>query len=300
MEEKENKKSRFRSFLNDSIQLRFYRRENFEQIGSMDLSPRSIYIFLSSAILLVFILVFSLLAFTPLQRLVPRISNIENTKKFVELNTTLNDIEVSLETQDVYLSAFQKMLVGEESIDIPELEMIDDVKGNTESQKTTPFARERLIATSDDEKIREVAPEKNDHNVNVKTGTLFDEIESVDFVVPLNGIISADFEPLKNHLGIDIIAPTNTPVQAVRDGYIIIAGWSMDTGHIIGIQHDHNILSFYKHNSVLLKEKGNFVKAGEIIAIIGNSGKLTNGPHLHFELWHNGKPINPADYINLK
>lgn len=291
MEEKERKKGGLLTLLSDTVQLRFYRSENFEQIGSFELSPRSIYILFSSVILVLLLLVFSLLAFTPLQRLIPRLSSIENSRKFVQLSETLDDIDASLQSQEVYLSALRTIVssVGEidmSNIDLPDIDMTSIPKDAKPKVSTNQSAI--------------VIANKNTQISGVEAGSIFDEMESADFMAPLAGLISADFDPQKKHLGVDIIAPANTAVKAIKDGYIIIADWSLDTGHTIGIQHDHNILSFYKHNSVLLKEKGNFVKAGEIIAIIGNSGKLTSGPHLHFEMWHRGKPVNPNDYINLK
>jgi murein DD-endopeptidase MepM/ murein hydrolase activator NlpD len=291
MEGKEVKKKGLFSYLGESIQLRFYKSENFEQIGSMELSPRSIYIFVSSFILLVLILVFCLLAFTPLQRLIPRLSTIENSAKFIELNRSLDEIEASLVSQEIYLSAFRKMLVGNTEVNLSDLQDANVKEDHLESHSSSKGTR------NPDKSI--LLPLKEDSGIRTEKASIFDELQQVDFFAPVEGLVSADFDPQKKHLGVDIIAPENTPVKAIKDGYIIIADWSIDTGHTIGIQHDHNILSFYKHNSVLLKEKGNFVKAGEIIAIIGNSGKLTSGPHLHFEMWHNGKPVNPNDYINL-
>ena len=98
-------------------------------------------------------------------------------------------------------------------------------------------------------------------------------------------------------LGADIVAPQNEIVKATLDGTVIFATWTLETGHIIAIQHDNNLISVYKHNSALLKEQGSYVKAGEPIAIVGETGEFQTGPHLHFELWHNGRPINPEDYI---
>jgi len=114
----------------------------------------------------------------------------------------------------------------------------------------------------------------------------------------VEGIISSDFDPSIKHFGVDILAPAKTPVRAIMDGYVITSGWDLETGYTIGVQHEGQILSFYKHNSHLLKEKGTFVAAGEAVAIIGNTGTLSSGPHLHFEFWHNGKPINPKDILN--
>ncbi len=290
MEEKKAKKSGFFSLLSDSIQLRFYRKENFEQIGSINLSPRSIYIALSSTILVLLLLVFALLAYTPLQRLIPRLSSIENATKFVELSDNLDQIDAQIDAQATYNSALRKMLTGDENVDFSNVDIIDMNSSPIEPQKSTETETANLI----------VAEEAHEKRLELETGSIFDDMAAVDFYAPISGIISADFDPQLEHFGVDIIAPSDTPVKSIRDGHIIISEWNIETGHTLGVQHDNNILSFYKHNSALLKEKGDFVKGGEIIAIIGNSGRLTSGPHLHFEIWHNGKPVNPNDYINLK
>jgi len=125
------------------------------------------------------------------------------------------------------------------------------------------------------------------------------QIYSQNFFKPLNGIITAKFAPLEKHYGIDIVAPHNDAVKSVLDGTVIMAAWTLETGYVIVIQHAGNLISVYKHNAVLLKQEGDFVKAGEPIAIAGNSGEISTGPHLHFELWYNGNPVNPTNYINF-
>ncbi|MBK8505637.1 MAG: M23 family metallopeptidase [Saprospiraceae bacterium] len=117
---------------------------------------------------------------------------------------------------------------------------------------------------------------------------------------PITGSISLEFDPQKDHFGIDINAAPNTAIKAIMSGFIIFSGWTLETGNTIGIQHDQNLISFYKHNSSLLKSTGTFVQAGEAVAIIGNTGTLSSGPHLHFELWQAGKPVDPTDYINFE
>ena len=119
------------------------------------------------------------------------------------------------------------------------------------------------------------------------------------FIPPVSGEISLTLNPENSHLGLDVNAPNNTPIKAVLDGYIIYSGWTLETGNTIGIQHENNMISFYKHNSELLKKTGAFVNAGEAIAIIGNTGTLSTGPHLHFELWIKGKPADPEKYIHF-
>jgi len=299
MQDKKDKKSDFFSLLRDPLQLRFYRKENFEQVGSWDLSPRSIYILLSSTLLFFLVMSFLLFAFTPLQRLIPRLSSIENANQFIQLSNTLDDIEREITAQNTYNNALRKLLVGDESVDLENLEIIELAS----VPKNKPEAPKENSAVQDEkEPVKNVSAQTKTISkpLDIRTGSLFDDMTEIDFYEPLSGILSADFDPQLEHYGVDIIAPADTPVKVIRDGHVFLAEWNVRTGHTIGIQHDNNILSFYKHNSTLLKQKGQFVKGGEVIAIIGNSGHLTTGPHLHFEIWHNGKPVNPNDYIKLK
>jgi murein DD-endopeptidase MepM/ murein hydrolase activator NlpD len=103
----------------------------------------------------------------------------------------------------------------------------------------------------------------------------------------------------RGHFGVDIVAGPGARVSAVMDGVVIFSGWTVETGYVIQLQHANNFISMYKHNERLLKTTGEHVKAGEAIANVGNSGELTTGPHLHFELWHNGIPLDPQEYISF-
>ena len=121
-----------------------------------------------------------------------------------------------------------------------------------------------------------------------------------NFFTPLVGTVSNDYNPSEGHFGVDIISTGSQVIKATLDGTVVYASWTLDYGYTIGIQHESNYLSSYKHNATLLKKEGDIVKAGEAIAILGASGELTDGPELHFELWHNGVPMNPTDYINFE
>lgn len=125
-----------------------------------------------------------------------------------------------------------------------------------------------------------------------------DELNDIYLFKPVNGIVTQPFQPATDHFGIDIVAKENEGILAVADGVVVFSSWTLDGGYVIGIQHRGNLISVYKHNSELLKNVGSFVTSGEIIAIIGNTGELTSGPHLHFELWHKGNPVNPEDYLS--
>ena len=120
------------------------------------------------------------------------------------------------------------------------------------------------------------------------------------FFAPLKGTISQDFEATSKHFAIDIVAETGSPVKAVADGTVIFSGWSAETGYVLLLKHDNDYISVYKHNGNLLKQQGDFVKSGEVIASVGSTGELSTGPHLHFELWKGGYAMNPTNFIDFK
>jgi murein DD-endopeptidase MepM/ murein hydrolase activator NlpD len=128
------------------------------------------------------------------------------------------------------------------------------------------------------------------------------DIKNVNLVLfpPVGGTITQEYNPQKKHYAVDVVAVTNTPVKAVADGMVIFSEWTADTGYVIILEHKDGLLSVYKHNGSLNKQQGDMVRAGEVIASVGNTGELTTGPHLHFELWNNGGPANPLDYIDFK
>ena len=124
-------------------------------------------------------------------------------------------------------------------------------------------------------------------------------LEDFVFFKPIEGIITRDFNIFENHYGIDVGAHAGASVKACLDGVVIFSDWSISNGNMIIIQHKNNIVTVYMHNSILTKKTNDLVKTGEVIAIVGNSGELSSGPHLHFELWQNGTPINPLEYIDF-
>ena len=119
------------------------------------------------------------------------------------------------------------------------------------------------------------------------------------FFSPISGLVSKSFKLDKGHYGVDVVAEKNEAVKATLNGKVVLSAWTVETGHVIAIQHTNDLLSIYKHNSVVLKKEGDIVKAGEVIGIVGNSGEYTTGPHLHFEIWLKGQPLNPAEVIKF-
>lgn len=121
------------------------------------------------------------------------------------------------------------------------------------------------------------------------------ELDFLKFATPVSGRISAGFDPTIQHYGVDILSARDTPIKSIMDGVVISAEQSVTTGNSVYIQHNKNVVSVYKHNSVLLVKTGDIVKTGQAVAIIGNSGEMSTGPHLHFEMWYDGKYLNPEN-----
>ena len=135
--------------------------------------------------------------------------------------------------------------------------------------------------------------------LDVEDAKKSNELAQLIFATPLSGKITAAFDPQKDHYGIDIVAPKNTAIKAIMGGIVVNADWTLNDGNTVTIQHTRNVISVYKHNSSLLVKNGEIVKTGQAIAIIGNTGKLSTGPHAHIEIWYNGSPVNPANFISF-
>ena len=259
--------------------------ESISEVANYRLSLLNVYIIICSCLVILGIIILSLIAFTPLKKFIPGYGSLRDNKQMIQIDQNLNELEASLEAYTLYFTKFRKMLT------------VDELPNKEESAESQ--IAEILINTELD-KLNGPEPVDNPNAFKTPGGSeKFNELEEVLFVPPVNGSISAKFMTDLKHFGIDILAPKDTPVKATLDGFVIISGWDLETGNTVGIQHSNNLVTFYKHNSALLKEAGTFVRAGEAVAIIGNSGTLSDGPHLHFELWFNGQPVDPENYINF-
>jgi len=298
----ENEKKRGRKFIEKSrenYRLIVMNNETFEEVGSYQLSPLNIYMAICGVIAIVAFLVFLLIVATPIKRYIPGYGNIQEHKEALRLTAELNAIKEDLSAQEAYTENIRKILVG----DIVEVES-QVAAIDTNATEDIPDSLLNVERIREDELLRKEI-ELNEQLQNRQTNTTGSlamnnqiSLEQLYFIPPISGgTISEPYGPDNKHYGIDVMAPKNTPVKAIMDGFVFTSDWTLETGNTIGIQHANNLISFYKHNSLLLKESGNQVKAGEAIAIIGNTGTLSSGPHLHFELWHNGKAVNPENFI---
>ncbi len=270
--------------------------ETFEEVGSYRLTMLNFYILLSSIVVVVAIIVVALIAVTPLKKYIPGYGTGIAQQEVRVLTRSIDSLEAQVQAYDLYYENVQKMLVND-------VETEDDIRMSGEAEGSLDSIEPVAPSDVDEQLRKEVELDQIGAIVQSGQDRSFQNrrtsLAQIYFVPPLNGEISAPFAPDKEHLGVDVLAPKNTPIKAALDGYVFISDWTLETGNTIGIQHDNNIITFYKHNSSLLKEAGSYVKAGEAIAIIGNTGTQSDGPHLHFEMWYNGKPMNPIDYISF-
>lgn len=239
------------------------------------------------------LLTFILIALTPLKEYIPGYQDVHTRRNVLDLSFRTDSLQQKLLQQRVFIDNIQKVIAGEEI-------MTADLLPSDEELESVQYDTLELNRRSREDSLLRAQMENEEYyallesNANNKASS----ITELNFHKPLQGLVSGDFDPNTEHFGIDIVGKEKEPVMAVMDGIVIFEDWTLDTGYVIGVQHAYDLVSFYKHNSVLLKNVGNKVEAGDAIAIVGDSGHQTTGPHLHFEMWYQQKPINPLDYIS--
>ncbi|MBK6998171.1 MAG: M23 family metallopeptidase [Lewinellaceae bacterium] len=287
--------------LRDKYRLVIMNDDTFEEVTSVKLTPLAVYIGLSSLIVGTAILVTMLIIWTPLKRYIPGYGDFTRDSEIAELTGKVASLENEIEAHRRYNDNIRKILTGDLA-DMSE----ESVKKQGQPENPADTMPKDIDRIPEDEKLRAA----------VATGTFTSDpkaaaaplaslgreipLEQLFFMPPVSGEVTAKFDLSKTHFGIDVSAPKNTAVKSAADGSVISAGYTVETGYSIAVQHPNNVVTIYKHNSVLLRREGDNVKAGEAIAIIGNSGENTSGPHIHFELWHKGRAVDPALYINFK
>ena len=258
---------------------------SFEEKLSVKLTRINVIAFVGTLVFLCFFSTMLLIAYTPLSEYVPGKSSIEVQKSLIELNIKSDSLEAILANRSIYLENINKIINGEELVN-PENyaeKMNTQIPVSFEKSKEDSLFRVKVEAEDKSSIYKKDNPNNN----------------TLIFFTPLTGLISDGYNNKTKHFGIDLVAKEKSRISSVLEGTVIISHWAYETGYVIGVQHKNDYLSFYKHNSVLLKSVGDYVNAGDHIAIIGNSGELSSGPHLHFELWHKGIPVNPENYISF-
>lgn len=266
--------------------------ETFEETASYRLTRLNIYLLLSTLFVVVALLLWLFIIFTPIKLMIPGYGDYNLEYVAEENKKETEKLEQQVEQTDILLRSYIRKLTG-----------TSDTLPNNVTLDYDP---------RDSVSVVPVVPEDSVLRDEIQRDELFNLIKSSNFnpkdvpldsrvlFPPVQGRISATYNPDINHFGTDIVAPANTAIKSIADGMVFFSDWTRETGNTIAVIHSGNMVSFYKHNSVNLKKTGSFVRSGESLAIIGNTGELTDGPHLHFELWNEGRAVNPEGYINFK
>ncbi len=291
MEEKQSKKRRIFKKLKNKYRLVILNDSTFEERFSYRLSPLNIFISFLIGMLLIISLVVVIIVFTPLRESIPGYTDVNLRRDLTAMVLKTDSLERVIELNNQYLNNVNMILKGEDPGELIDTTVNADLTAS-------PNNIASIRKSKEDSLLREYVQREDSYSLNLSKDSPSD-ISNLLFFTPLSGSISNQFNAKEKHYGIDVVAKKNEAVKAILNGTVIFAEWTVETGYVIQIQHDYNLTSIYKHNSVLLKKVGDVVKPGEAIAIVGNSGELTTGPHLHFELWKNGVAQDPSQYINF-
>jgi len=231
----------------------------------------------------------ALIFFTQLKEYVPGYSSLDLLKSSTQLSFKTDSIERIIELNNQYYSSIKKVLIGElDTIAFNRDSLLNEINIEEFSRGLTPSKEDSILRKYIEEEDR----------FNLTSSQLL--IENKILFIPVEGTVTQGFSNKENHLAIDIAVETGTPIKAISDGRVLFAEWTVETGYVIIIDHGDMLTTVYKHNSSVLKKQNEPVNAGEIVALSGNHGTLTTGPHLHFEIWKNGSPIDPAQLFNFK
>ena len=259
---------------------------SFEEKLSLTLSRLNIFSLVGGVVFISFFCALLLVIYTPLSEYVPGKSSSEVQKKLIELSLKSDSLEFILLNRAIYLENIKNVINGKELSTLR-----TNNKPNAKKKDKVIFEKSKA-----DSLLRLSVEAENRGSIYIKS---LESNSYLMFFTPISGLIIDAYNSKTKHFGVDLVAKDKSRISSVLDGTVIISHWTSETGYVIVIQHANNYTSIYKHNSLLLKDVGYFVSAGDHVAVIGNSGELSSGPHLHFELWHKGNPVNPEDYISF-
>lgn len=289
MTKKVKKRKKIKKKLLHKYRLVILNESTFEEKISFKLSRLNVFVTGSLCIIGLIGLTTLLIAFTPLREYIPGYSSTRLKKQATELTYETDSLVRVLNNTNRYLDNIRMVLSGDiENNEVNRDSLREQFKLDPSTVDLTPIKEDSLLRA-------EVALEDK-YNLFERNNVILD----IAFFPPITGTVSQRYDAQKRHYAVDVVAPKETPVKAVANGMVIFAEWTADTGHVIILEHKDGFLSVYKHNGSLNKSQGDIVRAGEVIASVGNTGELTTGPHLHFELWDKGTPINPLDFIDFK
>ena len=289
MKENKKKPKKIKRKLLDKYRLVILNENTFEERLSFKLARLNVFVLCSLLVIFLIAFTYLLIAFTPLKEYIPGYSSTALKKKATALSYKTDSLQQVIIMNDRYYQSIKKVLTGDLSvIDFNKDSIIQSVKLEASEVDLNPIPEDSLL--------REKVDKEDKYNLFESATT------ATNFVLfpPVSGTISEYYNAKEKHYAVDVVVAKDTPIKATADGIVIFAEWTASTGYVIIIEHSYGLISIYKHNAALSKEQGDLVKAGEVIATAGSTGELSTGPHLHFELWNDGYPINPTNFIDFK
>lgn len=288
MAKKEKRSRKIKKKLLHKYRLVVLNEDTFEERFSFKLNRLNVFVFSTVFALLLIVVTTIIIAFTPLREYIPGYSSTSLKQKATDLAYKTDSLQQELSVNEQYLASIRKVLTGD-------VKTVDFNKDSIIQAAKIDASTINLEASAEDSLLREKVAREDKYNPLANTGELI-----VALFAPVKGNISAPYNPEEKHFAVDVVTVKDAPVKAVADGTVIFAEWTAETGYVMIIEHRNDIISAYKHNASLNKEQGELVKAGEVIATVGNTGEITTGPHLHFELWSDGYPIDPTNFIDFE
>ena len=288
MKNKKENKGFFKKLFND-YKVVVSSEDTFEEKFALKASKINVFVLMLTYSIILISFTISIVFFTQLRELVPGYSSSDLLNRAIYLTQKTDSLERQIELNNKFYKSIEDVLSGKTDEFIER----DNIPIDSGLNDKNLFS---ISPNSEDSILRNYVDSQDKFNLTINELV----IENKMFFSPIKGDITQTFNFEENHFAIDIAADIGTPVKSILDGKILFSEWSVDTGHVIIVDHGDNIVSVYKHNSKSLKEQNDFVQAGEVIAYSGNQGSLSSGPHLHFELWKNGTPIDPEPLLNLQ
>lgn len=266
--------------------LSFINESTLEEVWGFHLSQLSVFLSLGIFAFALVAITAMIIILTPIRNYLPGYLDVEVRKEIMDNALRADSLERMVQIQGLYLRNVSQIFMGE--VELDSIQRIDSL-ARTDVDYNIPRSEEELNYVKEFEQ---------DEKYNLKVlNTSPIQVDGVFFYKPVQGIVSSRYQADIRHFGVDIAASPQESVLATLDGTVIYAGYDPNQGNVIHLQHKNGFVSIYKHNEMLLKEQGQTVVAGEAIALVGNTGTLSTGPHLHFELWRDGHPVNPEEYI---
>ena len=288
MKNKKENKGFFKKLFND-YKVVVSSEDTFEEKFAFKASKINVFVLMLVYSVILISFTISVVFFTQLRELVPGYSSSDLLSRAIYLTQKTDSLERQIELNNKFYKSIEDVLSGKTDEFIER----DNIPIDSSLNDKNLFS---ISPNSEDSILRNYVDSQDKFNLTKNEL----DIENKMFFSPIKGDITQAFNFEENHFAIDIAADIGTPVKSILDGKILFSEWSVDTGHVIIVDHGDNIVSVYKHNSKSLKEQNDFVQAGEVIAYSGNQGSLSSGPHLHFELWKNGTPIDPEPLLNFQ